>query len=161
MAPHPGSRPLRWAALLRSCSAWHAFHALSAKLDPVKVIGYLLLNETFPRSITFCVNEVHSTLLALCGNGTMSEMEEPVRLAGRLAADLRYTTVEEVMEAGLHSFIDDLQTRFNDIGTSIFETFVLYADAVPVAPANPATNWQQGAWHAPAAEDAQVQQQQQ
>lgn len=161
MAPHPGSQPLRWAALLRSCSAWHAFHALSAKLDPVKVIGYLLLNETFPRSITFCVNEVHSTLLALCGNGTMSEMEKPVRLAGRLAADLRYTTVEEVMEAGLHSFIDDLQTRFNDIGTSIFETFVLYADAVPVAPANPATNWQQGAWHAPAAEDAQVQQQQQ
>jgi len=161
MAPHPGSRPLRWAALLRSCSAWHAFQAVSAKLDPVKIIEYLLLNETFPRSITCCVNEVHLTLLALCGNGTMSEMSEPVRLAGRLSADLRYTTVDEIMEAGLHSFIDDLQTRLNDIGTSIFETFVLYTDTIPVISPGPVTAWQSGAWHAPAAEETQIQQQQQ
>jgi uncharacterized alpha-E superfamily protein len=161
MAPHPGSRPLRWAALLRSCSAWHAFQAVSAKLDPLKVIAYLLLNETFPRSITSCVNEVHSTLLELCGDGTMSEMAEPVRLAGRLAADLRYTTVEEIMEAGLHSFIDDLQSRLNDIGTSIFETFVLYADTVPVNAPLSVVTYQPGAWHAPAGADLQVQQQQQ
>jgi len=159
MAPHPGSRPLRWAALLRSCSAWHAFQALSAKLDPLRIIEYLLLDETFPRSITCCVNEVHTTLVTLCGDGTMSDMGKPVRLAGRLSADLRYTTVEEIMEAGLHSFIDDLQTRLNDIGTSIFETFVLYADSSPLA--SPPGRWQPGAWHSADAEDLQVQQQQQ
>ena len=84
-----------------------------------------------------------------------------VRLAGRLAADLRYTTVEEIMEAGLHSFIDDLQSRLNDIGTSIFETFVLYGDTVPVTTPPSVITYQPGAWHAPAAGDAEVQQQQQ
>lgn len=155
-----GGRPLRWAALLRSCSAWHAFQTLSAKLDPVKIIEYLLLDETFPRSITRCVNEVHSTLLALCGHGTMNEMGPPVRLAGRLAADLRYTTADEVMDAGLHFFIDDLQTRLNDIGTSIFETFVLYADLSPAEP-SPHGSWHPGAWHAVIDSDMQIQQQQQ
>ncbi len=155
-----GGRPLRWAALLRSCSAWHAFQTLSAKLDPVKIIEYLLLDETFPRSITCCLNEVHSTLLALCGHGTMSDMGRPVRLAGRLAADLRYTTVEEVLEAGLHSYIDDLQTRLNDIGTSIFETFILYSDRTPLDQ-TPSFAWQRGAWHSADDGELQAQQQQQ
>ena len=159
LVPNAGGRSLRWAALLRSCSAWHAFQTLSAKLDPVKIIEYLLLDETFPRSITCCLNEVHGTLLALCGHGTMSDMGQPVRLAGRLAADLRYTTVEEVIEAGLHDFIDDLQTRLNNIGTSIFDTFVLYADKTPVDPV-PSFAWQRGAWHSGDDADAQMQQQQ-
>ena len=141
MDPVEGAEPLRWAALLRSCSAWHAFQTMSARLDPVKIIEYMLLDETFPRSTTFCLNELYTTLISLSGHGTMSEMSQPVRLAGRLAADLRFATVDEIIEAGLHSFIDDLQTRLNQIGTSIFETFVLYADLTPLhlpyAPAQP------------------------
>jgi hypothetical protein len=86
-------------------------------------------------------------------------MGEPVRLAGRLAADLRYTTVDEVIRAGLHSFIDDLQSRLNDIGTSIFETFVLYAWLSPVEALRGAV--QPGAWHSAAGDDLQAQQQQQ
>ena len=66
-------------------------------------------------------------------------------LAGRLAADLRYTTVDEILAAGLHFYIDDLQSRLNDIGTSIFETFVLYAELTPVGYST-AAPWQQGAW---------------
>ena len=161
IAPAPGSQPLRWAALLRSCSAWHAVHTLSSKLDPVRVIEYLLLDETFPRSTTFCLNEVHRTLLDLCGHGTLRDMSQPVRLAGRLAADLRYTTVDEIIAAGLHSFIDDLQTRLNHIGTAIFETFVLYADLTPLEEdTNAAPAWQPGAWHAATSQDMQMQQQQ-
>ena len=160
LSPNAGGRSLRWAALLRSCSAWHAFQTLSAKLDPVKIIEYLLLDETFPRSITYCLNEAHATLLDLCGHGTMSDMGQPVRLAGRLAADLRYTTVDEVIEAGLHDFIDDLQTRLNNIGTSIYETFVLYAERTPMEPVT-SFSWQRGAWHGGDEADAQMQQQQQ
>ena len=160
LGPNAGGRPLRWAALLRSCSAWHAFQTLSTKLDPVRIIEYLILDETFPRSITCCVNEVHTTLLALCGTGTMHDMRQSVRLAGRLAADLRYSTVEEILAAGLHEYIDGLQTRLNDIGTSIFETFILYADRRPVEPVTTAA-WNHGAWHSAADEEMQIQQQQQ
>jgi uncharacterized alpha-E superfamily protein len=163
IATGPGYLPLRWAALLRSCSAWHAFQTVSAKLDPVKIIEYLLLDESYPRSVTHCLNEIHNTLIALSGHGTMSDMRQPVRLAGRLAADLRYATVDEVLAAGLHDFIDDLQTRLNQIGESIFQTFVLYADLTPLKDetSSPLSAWQHGAWHASGNEDQQMQQQQQ
>jgi hypothetical protein len=52
----------------------------------------------------------------------------------------------------------------NDIGVSIFQTFVLYADMTPVAedaPAEPAPTQALGAFHAHHDEDAQMQQQQQ
>jgi len=160
IATGDGSVTLRWAALLRSCSAWHAFQTVSAKLDPVKIIEYLLLDESFPRSVTHCLNEIHATLISLSGHGTLSDMSQPVRLAGRLAADLRFTTIQEVLEAGLHSFIDDLQTRLNQIGESIFQTFVLYADLTPLdLPPVPA--WQSGAWHLSAGTEAEAQMQQQ
>jgi uncharacterized alpha-E superfamily protein len=161
IATGPGSLPLRWAALLRSCSAWHAFQTVSPKLDPVKIIEYLLLDDTFPRSVTHCLNEVHATLIALSGHGTLRDMSLPVRLAGRLAADLRYATVDEILAAGLHSFIDDLQTRLNQIGESIFQTFVLYADLTPVEEGQIPATWQPGAWHAADSEEMQMQQQQQ
>jgi uncharacterized alpha-E superfamily protein len=164
MAPHPESRPLRWAALLRSCSAWHALHTISAKLDPVKIIEYLLLDEEFPRSVEYCLTQLHITLESLCRSlPAAAEMCKPERLAGRLAADLRYSTIEEILAAGLHDYIDDFQARLNIIGTAIFETFVLYADLVPVSEAEQLrmAAWQPGAWHHGTGIDAQEQQQQQ
>lgn len=163
MAPHPASRPLRWSALLRSCSAWHAFRSLSARPDPAKIVEYLLLESSFPRSIACCVEELHTILQALSGERPGEHLIKPVRLAGRLAADLRYSTVEEILEAGLHSFIDDLQSRLNDIGNSIFETFVLYADLTPVAGGTVSRYAppQPGAWHGFPSQEEQTQQQQQ
>lgn len=159
MPPHPAARPLRWAALLRSCSAWHAFQAHSSRLDPVKIIEYLLLDETFPRSVAGCMGEVHAALESLSGPGALNDMSAPVRHAGRLRADLTYTTVGEVLAAGLHDYIDDLQARLNQVGDSIFGTFVLYADLIPVEAATCGPDI--GAFHSLTGEDIQAQQQQQ
>ncbi|MCB1277859.1 alpha-E domain-containing protein [Prosthecobacter sp.] len=163
MPPHPQSRPLRWAALLRSCSAWHAFQAEHSKLDPKKIIEYLLLDETFPRSVACCVVELHQTLQCLCGVGSLHHMPAPVRRAGRLRSDLAYTTVDEVLAFGLHEYIDALQTRLNDIGEAIFQTFVLYADLTPLkddGPLESTPTQPLGAYHVHSDEDAQIQQQQ-
>lgn len=159
--PHPQSRPLRWAALLRSCSAWQAFQSRSSKLDPPVIIEYLLLDPIFPRSFASCVAELHEALQALCGPGRLDEMKEPVRLSGRLAADIRYVTVGEVLGSGLHDFLDGLQVRLNEIGHAIFETFVLYADLLPVAAESLPAGISLGAWHSADSADMQMQQQQQ
>lgn len=160
LPPHAQARPLRWAALLRSCSAWHAFQAQCSKLDPTQIIEYLLLDETFPRSIACCVAEAQSALQALCAGAGLQGMPAPLRHVGRLRADLAYTTVEEVLATGLHEYIDDLQTRLNQIGEAIFQTFVLHAD-LTLLPEESVPESAPGAYHAHADEDAQIQQQQQ
>ena len=154
--PHPDARPLRWAALLRSCSAWHGFQARSNRLEPEKIAAYLLLDTTFPRSVACCLDEVHSALQSLCGPDARPEsMADPVRQAGRLRADLAYAEMGSILSAGLHGYIDDLQQRLNGIGDSVFRTFVLYADLTPLTnqaaePAPPS------AFHWPAGDAAEA-----
>lgn len=161
MPPHPESKPLRWAALLRSCSAWHAFQVHSARLDPSKVLEYLLLKEEFPRSVACCVTEVHKALQALSAHDHSDAMPEHVRLAGRLRADLAYAKISEVIDAGLHDYVDNLQARLIAIGKAIFEAFVLYADLMPVAePSQPETP-PPTAWHIGRENELEIQQQQQ
>lgn len=158
--PHPDARPLRWAALLRSCSAWHGFQTRSNRLDPEKIAAYLLLDTTFPRSVACCIDEVNAALHSLCGPHARPEnMSDPVRQAGRLKADLAYAEMESILAAGLHEYIDNLQERLNSIGDSVFRTFVLYADLTPVSHGSdevaPPT-----AFHWPAGEQAAAAQQQ-
>lgn len=136
--PHPDARPLRWAALLRSCSAWHAFQTRSNRLEPEKIAAYLLLDASFPRSVACCMDEVQAALHALCrGETRPGAMADPVRQAGRLRADLAYAEIGTIVAAGLHDYIDRLQLRLIGLGESVFRTFVLYADLTPVEPAPP------------------------
>ncbi|NJM39025.1 MAG: alpha-E domain-containing protein [Akkermansiaceae bacterium] len=163
MPPHPKARPLRWAALLRSSSAWHAFQAQSSRLDPKSIVEYLLLEPEFPRSVACSANELANTLEILCGSNPKGDLALPVRLAGRLQAELAYTTIEEVLDHGLNEYIDDLQTKLNGIGHAIFQAFVFCADFVPVEEANVTLFVQPtlGAWHRGIENIMEVQQQQQ
>ena len=88
-------------------------------------------------------------------------MPAPLRHVGRLRADLAYTTVEEVLAIGLHEYIDDLQTRLNQIGEAIFQTFVQHSEISQLPEDAPVESTASGAYHAHADEDLQVQQQQQ
>jgi uncharacterized alpha-E superfamily protein len=45
------------------------------------------------------------------------------KLVGRLKADLEYTDVDEVIQHGMHQYMDGLQTRLNQVDTAIGSTF--------------------------------------
>jgi uncharacterized alpha-E superfamily protein len=47
----------------------------------------------------------------------------PEQKLGQLRSELAYTRADEVIERGLHEFVDDLQSRLNHIGAAIHDTF--------------------------------------
>jgi hypothetical protein len=71
--------------------------------------------------------------------------------------------MKEVLKEGLHEYIDRLQEKLNDVGQTIFETFVLYADIL--TPEQEASTTAPaiipGAFHTILSSDIQMQQQQQ
>jgi hypothetical protein len=86
-------------------------------------------------------------------------MPPPVRACGLLRAKLEYGTIDEIIEFGVHEYIDELQSNLNTLGLTIFETYVLYADIAPVGPVTASPSVPLGAWHAD--QDLHMQQQQQ
>ena len=45
------------------------------------------------------------------------------RALGRLSSQLDYLTIEEIIQIGLHEFLDHLQQQMNGVGDKIFESF--------------------------------------
>jgi uncharacterized alpha-E superfamily protein len=115
---------LQWMALLKSASAYEMYRKRGLhRLLPEAIAEFLILDREFPRSIRFCMLQSERSLHQITGTspGTWSNPVE--RALGRLRSDLDYTTLEDIMQVGLHEFLDSLQGRMNDVGAKIFETF--------------------------------------
>ncbi|MCS6812753.1 MAG: alpha-E domain-containing protein, partial [Cyanobacteria bacterium] len=93
------------------------------RITPTGVAEFLILNREFPRSIRFCLMQAERSLHQITGTPLGAWNNSAERAMGRLTSELDYLTIDDVIQSGLHEFLDGLQIRMNDIGNKIFETF--------------------------------------
>ena len=130
--PVAQSDALEWAAVLRSCSAWDAYKSIhGADVQPALVAEFLLLSPDFPRSVRFCVQWVNTLLRGISGVAADRFSNDAEKLAGRLLAELQFSTADEIIDAGLHAYIDQLQTKLNDIGGALFQAYIFQPFLTP------------------------------
>jgi len=116
---------LSWSAVLRSSSAWDAYKALhGAEVQPMLVTELLLLSEDFPRSVRFCVQQLNAALRRISGVSEGRFTNEAEKHSGRLLAELQYSTVSDIFDAGLHVYLDRFQAKLNKIGDALFQTYI-------------------------------------
>jgi len=114
---------LQWIALLKSASAYEMYRKQIRRITPQDVAEFLILNREFPRSIQFCLLQAEHSLCKITGI-TAGTWTNPVeRTLGRLRSELDYLTIEEIIQRGLHEFLDDLQLRINSVGEKAYQTF--------------------------------------
>ncbi|MBI5692437.1 MAG: alpha-E domain-containing protein [Verrucomicrobia bacterium] len=114
---------IQWAAVLRSASAFEMYRKRHGRLSPEGVVQFLLLDPEFPRAIRFCLNSARDSLHAISATPLDSFKHPPERLLGQLCSDLAYASVKEIVQHGLHEYLDDLQTRMNRVSQGVFDTF--------------------------------------
>jgi uncharacterized alpha-E superfamily protein len=115
---------LQWIALLKSASAYEMYRKCGIhRLTPMSIAEFLVLNRDFPRSIRYCLCQAERSLHQITGTpaGTWNSPVE--RAFGKLRSDLDYLTIEDIIETGLHEFLDRLQHQMNGISEKICETF--------------------------------------
>ena len=119
---------LGWTAIVRSCSAWDAYKAIyGGEVHPRSVAEFLLLNEDFPRSVRFCVGGLNDALRRISGVAEGRFSNDAEKLAGRLVAELQFSTIEEIFDFGLHDYLDKLQLKLNEIGEALFKAYIYHA----------------------------------
>ena len=114
---------IQWAAVLKSASALEMYRIQYHRISPASVAEFLILNRNFPRSMRFCVATAESALHNITGAPDGTYSNEAERRIGRLTSDLDFADIEEVLRGGLHEYLDGFQTKLNDVGDAIFETF--------------------------------------
>src|ERR1051325_1643087 len=101
---------LGWTAIVHSCSGWDAYKSIyGGEVHPRLVAEFLLLNEDFPRAIRFCVDELNDSLRHISGVAEGRFSNDAEKLAGRLVAELQFSTIDEIFEHGLHDYLDRIQ----------------------------------------------------
>jgi len=116
---------LEWSAVLRSCSAWDAYKSIcGADVHPRTIAEFLLLDDSFPRSLRFCVSELNRALRRISGVAEGHFCNTAEKLTGRFLAELQFGTIDEIFEHGLHEYLDEAQSKLNDIGNALFQAYI-------------------------------------
>ncbi|HMD50906.1 MAG TPA: alpha-E domain-containing protein [Bryobacteraceae bacterium] len=123
--PASAAEHMEWLGLLRSCTAFEAYcKVYTAELRPERVAEFLLLNAEFPHSVRFGVERLGRALDAI-NQATARKSDRLAKQAGRLAAALSYTPLEEIMSS-LHEFSANIRRLCGQIHAGIYQVYIAY-----------------------------------
>jgi uncharacterized alpha-E superfamily protein len=122
---------IQWVAVLRSASAFEMYRKRHGRISPRGVVEFLMLDREFPRAIQFCLLAARDSLHAISGTPLGTFRHAPEKLLSQLCSDLAFAAVDEVMQHGLHEYLDELQTKLNQVGQGIVETFFAFKTPRP------------------------------
>tara|TARA_R110002110_G_scaffold383245_2_gene594577 strand:+ start:12116 stop:13102 length:987 start_codon:yes stop_codon:yes gene_type:complete len=122
---------IQWGALLKSISAFEMYRKKYRKITSRNIVKFLIFDEVFPRSIYYCINSA-----SICLNQLEDSFKGAKEAQEKLHVISNYLTkfnVDEVIEGGLHEFIDTIQLNLVYLGESIQNSlFSLDETATPV-----------------------------
>lgn len=115
-----------WSALLRSLSAFEAYHAAYRDaLDGRRVTELLILRPDVPRSLRACCDEIRAILPQIeAGIGAQDAGRDVKKLAGKLAIQIEYGSVDEILALGLHEWLTGFLQRSARISEAVREAYL-------------------------------------
>ncbi len=114
---------IQWGALLKSASAFEMYRKRYGRISPTGVIEFLLLDPEFPRSLRYCVRKVERSLVAIAGDRKAEEIGPAAARTAELRQAIDSDTVAGIIAGGVHQYLDAVQTKLNDVGEAVHQTF--------------------------------------
>jgi len=117
---------LECAGMLRSCRAYDAYQRLHVgRVEPERVVEFLLLNPDFPRSVRFCLEAAAAALAQIEGSVPGRPVTDADRILGRVLNDLRFGEIDVILHGDLHGFLGGLQQRCAEVGRAVQQRYSL------------------------------------
>lgn len=115
----------QWTAVLRSAAAYHAFRRLRpVTVTPANIVGFLLKNDGFPRSLAANLRQVDDVLGHLATHGGLRNQCAPLQeCLDELRASLNDQTAGDIILRGLHDYMNWVQVHIAQIQSAIACTF--------------------------------------
>ena len=112
-----------WQILLRTSAGYHAFRRVSPRgISLEAVVGFMLFDEAFPRSIRVCVRTVGSLLERLRQTYPLLRSAKPLECYDELDASLT-RAVAPLIASGLHDYLDLLQQQLAGLSSEITRAY--------------------------------------
>jgi uncharacterized alpha-E superfamily protein len=116
-----------WSGLLRSCCAFEPYCKVhTVELRPRLILQFLLLDAEFPHSLRFAADQVEVSVTALAEWTSSPRASALHRRVGRLAADLSYTNIEEIVSEGLSDYLRSIVAQCTQIHDALYRQYIGY-----------------------------------
>ena len=117
---------LHWASVLECCQAYHPYQRLYiSRVEPERVLEFLLFNPDFPYSVRFCLRAAAANLAAIGGEDPSQPGGRAGRILGRAIVDLEYAEPHEVLDDALHTFLETTGQRCARATVAVQEQYSL------------------------------------
>ncbi len=114
--------PIIWGNVLRSSSAHHAFRrAVSPRVTGNEVPKFLLFNDQFPRSVTYCLIEIKAAVKKLPKQRKV--LESFKGLDQLIMVTPLFNHVDDQLDAQFLAYINKLQLQLAKLHQSFSETW--------------------------------------
>jgi uncharacterized alpha-E superfamily protein len=114
----------QWNSVLRSAAGYYAYRRVHFRsISPATIAGFLLQNRAFPRSVALCVNDMGRILNELRSRYNLRAGTAALERIDELQAELNGRSIESVLIAGLHEFLDMFQSVLGHLGNDIAREF--------------------------------------
>ncbi len=115
----------QWESILRSVSAHRSYGwVYDAEYKPANIADFLILNARMPRSLAYCYEKIVSNLGYLAKD--YGERHKAHETSDAILSTLKETTIDRVMDRGLHEFLEAFINRNGQLGQEITEGYRFY-----------------------------------
>ena len=119
---------LEWVGLLRSCTAFEAYcKGYTADLSYERMLEFLLLNPDFPHSIRYSIDHLHRSLTSIQQHSHQLNVDELMRVSGKLRTVLGYDQISDVFTAGPGNYLRRILQECQRIHDLIYEVYIQYS----------------------------------
>lgn len=115
---------VQWAALLHSAGALEMYRQRYGAITPDRVVAFLILDPDFPRSLAHCLTRTERSLGSIVRPGGASpNVVHAQRMIGRLRSGLMFGDEREIIDTGLHEYLDAFQVKLNAVDHALNAAF--------------------------------------
>jgi len=90
------------------------------------VVEQIVLNEDFPRSVIYSVNQLYRYFERLKGERNKEGYRAIDFMIGKIRSKVKYSTVESIMQQGLHVYLNGVKEDLYEVGNAFNQHYFAY-----------------------------------
>lgn len=124
---HDTAQYLHWISLLRSCAAFEPYLKVCREgIRADRIAEFLILDESFPKSIRFNVEQLQDTVEAIHHFSSSQRGSEVDRIVGKFEANLRFASINEIVSMGLLNYLGQVSADCDRLHHAIYSAYIFY-----------------------------------
>lgn len=117
-----------WKYLLMSISGYELYlKTYRGGFEANNVVEQIVLNEQFPRSVIYSINQLHRYFERLKHERNASDFNQVDFMIGKIKSKVKFSTPDSIVHEGLHQFLNDTKKGLFEIGNTLNHNYFAYA----------------------------------